>query len=72
MALDGYGNVYVAASLRGRRGIVRITADGSDADLAVSGNDLVGLCFMEDQSAVLATTNTLFTVDLGIAGRALI
>lgn len=72
MALDADGNVYVAASLGGRRGIVRIAANGTDADLAVSGNDLVGLCFMEDQSAVLATTNTLFTVDLGITGRALI
>ena len=72
MALDEDGHVYVAASLGGRRGIVRITADGRDADLVVSGNDLVGLCFMEDGAATLATATTLFQVDLGISGRALI
>ncbi len=72
MALDADGNVYVAASLAGRRGIVRITPDGAEAELVVSGNDLVGLCFMEDGGVALATANTLYTVDLGIAGRQLV
>jgi hypothetical protein len=72
LALDDTGNVYVAASLRGRRGIIRITADGSSAELFIAGNDLVGLCFLDDGCAALATNSTLFHVDLGITGRALI
>lgn len=71
MAFDVEDNLYVAASLRGQRGIVRITPLG-DAELTVSGNDLVGLCFLEDGCAALATNNTLFHADLGIEGRSLI
>ncbi len=71
MALDAAANVYVAASLAGRRGIVRISPDGRDAELVVSGNDLVGLCFLDDGAVALATASTLYQVDLGIAGRAL-
>lgn len=71
MALDTEGNVYVAASLRGRRGIIRITPDGTGAELVVSGNDLVGLCFLEDGGAALATGDTLYQVNLGITGRSL-
>lgn len=72
LALDNTGNVYVAASLHGRRGIVRITADGSEAELFIAGNDLVGLCFLDDGCAALATGSTLYHVDLGITGRALV
>ncbi len=71
MALDENGNVYVAASLGGRRGIVKLAASGGDAELLVSGNDLVGLCFLEDGAAALATGSTLYQVDLGITGRLL-
>lgn len=69
LALDEDGSVYVAASLRGRRGIVRITPAGDGAELFISGNDLVGLCFLDDGCAALATANTLFHVDLGVSGR---
>ena len=55
MAFDIEGNLYVAASLTGKRGIVKITADGK-ATLAVSGQNLVGLAFAPGRSAVLATT----------------
>ncbi|HEY4355469.1 MAG TPA: gluconolaconase [Acidobacteriaceae bacterium] len=72
MALDVQGNVYVAASLGGWRGIVRIAPDGHDAELFISGNDLVGLCFLDDGCAALATGNTLYHVDLGIEGRPLL
>lgn len=71
LALDTEGRVYVAASLHGQRGIVRITPDGKIADLLISGNDLVGLCFLDDGAAALATVNTLFTVALDIEGRLL-
>lgn len=72
LALDVQGNVYVAASLGGWRGIVRIAPDGHDAELFISGNDLVGLCFLDDGCAALATSNTLYHVDLGIQGRPLL
>lgn len=72
LALDAAGNVYVAGSLGGRRGIVRIAADGRDAELCVSGNDLVGICFLPDGAAALATASTLYQVELGIPGRLLV
>jgi hypothetical protein len=75
MALDVDGNLYVAASLHGERGIVRIwnSASGEPrAELTVAGNDLVGLCFLDDGCAALATNSTLFHVDLGIEGRPLV
>jgi streptogramin lyase len=76
MALDVDNNLYVAASLQGRRGIVRITPpkDGNppEAELVVAGNDLVGLCFLDDGCAALATHSTIFHTDLGIEGRPLI
>ncbi len=71
MALDEQGNVYVAASLAGHRGIVKLAQDGRTAELVVSGNDLVGLCFLDDGAAALATAGTLYQVDLGITGRSL-
>src|SRR5918996_1588890 len=43
LAFDSEGNLYVAASLRGRRGIVRISPDGRDAKAFVAGVNLVGL-----------------------------
>jgi len=71
MAFDVDSNLYVAASLNGRRGIVRIPLRG-DAELVVAGNDLVGLCFLDDGCAALATHTVLFHADLGIQGRPLI
>jgi len=71
MAFDENSNLYVAASLHGRRGIVKISRAG-DAELVVAGNDLVGLCFLEDGCAALATHTVLFHADLGIQGRELV
>lgn len=71
LAFDDKGNLYVAASLHGRRGIVKITADGK-ASLAVSGQNLVGLAFAPGKSVVLATNNALHHLHWGIAGRKLL
>lgn len=68
LALDVDGNVYVAASLHGDRGIVRITPK-KEATIAVSGSGLVGLAFTEDGSAALATNGALYQVELGTEGR---
>ncbi len=56
LALDIEGNVYVAASLAGKRGIVKITPQGK-ANLEVSGQGLVGLAFAPGKSAILATSS---------------
>jgi hypothetical protein len=71
MAFDVDGNLYVAASLRGQRGIVRITPQ-REATLAVSGNNLVGLAFLDDGCAALATRDALYHVALDIEGRRLV
>ncbi len=70
LAFDATGNLFVAASLRGQRGLVRITP-AAEASLALSGSNLVGLAFLEDGQATLATRDALFHVDLGIQGRSL-
>ncbi len=70
MAFDRDDNLYVAASLHGQRGIVRITPD-CQASLILSGQNLVGLAFLEDGCAALATRDALYHVDLGIEGRIL-
>jgi sugar lactone lactonase YvrE len=70
MAFDVDDNLYVAASLHGQRGIVRITPLG-DASLILSGQNLVGLAFLEDGCAALSTRDALYHVDLGVQGRVL-
>ena len=70
MAFDVAGNLYVAASLAGRRGVVRITPD-AQAELFLSGPSIVGVAFMGPKSMILATNNALFRVDVGIEGRPL-
>jgi len=68
LAFDISGNLYVAASYQGHQGIVRITPS-AEASLAVSGANLVGLAFLEDGCATLATRDSLYHIDLGIEGR---
>lgn len=71
IAFDAEGNLYCCASLRGRRGVVRISPDGAQADLVVSGPGIVGLAFTPSKAMVVATNNALFRIDAGIAGRPL-
>ena len=70
LAFDAAGNLYVAASLAGKRGVVRITPEGS-ASLAVVGQQLIGLAFTLDGGMVLTTTDAVYSLDCGIAGLAL-
>jgi sugar lactone lactonase YvrE len=71
LAFDASGNLYVAASLAGRRGVVRLTPQ-AEPDLAISGSGIVGLAFAPDRAMILATTNSLIELPIGIAGAALI
>ncbi len=68
MAFDVDGNLYVAASLHGRRGVVKITPK-REASLVVSGSGIVGLAFLPEGDAVLCTRDTVYHVGLDIAGR---
>ena len=70
MAFDVLGNLYVAASFRGRRGVVRIDPE-ANAELFVSGPAIVGVAFA-GRSLILATTNALFKLDAGVMGAPLI
>jgi hypothetical protein len=70
MAFDDEGRLYVAASISGRKGVVRIDADRR-ADLVLSGPGIVGLAFTPSRAMVVATTNAIYRVDLGIKGRPL-
>jgi sugar lactone lactonase YvrE len=67
LAFDVDGNLYVAASLAGKRGIVRITPQGQ-ASTVVAGHNLVGLAFAPGRAAVLATTTGVHHLAWGIRG----
>jgi hypothetical protein len=67
LALDVDGNLYVAASLGGKRGIVKITPNG-EASLEVSGNNLVGLAFAPGRSVILATQNAIHHLAWNVQG----
>lgn len=70
LAFDSAGNLYVAGSLKGRRGIVKITPD-KKAQLAVSGNGIVGLCFAPGRAAIIATNSAVHYLAWGIEGKPL-
>jgi sugar lactone lactonase YvrE len=67
MAFDRAGNLYVAASLGGRRGIVRIAPD-AHAELALSGTDVVGLALLPGHRAYVTTSSALFSLDWSVDG----
>ncbi len=68
LAFDREGNLYVAATLRGRRGIVRIAPDGSEAKMAVAGMNVVGLCFNAAGDMIVATNEAVYSLPLGVRG----
>jgi sugar lactone lactonase YvrE len=67
IAVDLAGNLYVAASLKGRRGIVRITPE-KVAELVLAGSGLIGLAFAPGGTAILTTSTAVYHVNLGIEG----
>jgi sugar lactone lactonase YvrE len=77
MAFDDEGRLYVAASIRGRKGVVRINppdraGETPRADLFLSGPGVVGLAFAPSRALIVATTNAVYRVDVGIKGRPLV
>jgi len=70
LAFDAEGRLYVAASVGGRRGVVRFDQK-AQPELFLSGPAIVGLAFTPSRALLVTTNNALFRVDVGIAGRPL-
>ena len=70
IAFDRDGNLYVAASLGGRRGIVRVSQMGR-AELVLSGGAVVGMALLPSGRAMVATSNAIFTLDWDVRGTPL-
>ncbi|HEY8226976.1 MAG TPA: hypothetical protein VIG25_16990 [Pyrinomonadaceae bacterium] len=70
LAFDRDGNLYVAASLRGRRGIVRITP-GGEAEIVVAGVNLVGLAFSAGGDLAVTSIDSVYSLPMGIKGTLL-
>lgn len=71
LAFDTEGNLYVAASVRGRRGIVRISPDGSDAKLVVAGVNLIGLAFSSAGEMAVVSIDSVYSLPAQIKGTLL-
>ena len=67
LAFDRRGNLYVAGSLGGRRGIVRLNP-AAEAELVLGGSNIVGLALLPSHRAVIATNNSLYTLDWDVEG----
>jgi sugar lactone lactonase YvrE len=70
LAFGRDGSLYVAASLHGRRGIVRVTREGK-AEHVLSGIGVVGMALLPTRRAYLVTTGALFSLDWDVEGMAL-
>jgi sugar lactone lactonase YvrE len=71
LAFDTAGNLYVAASLRGRRGIVRISPDGSEAKVVVAGVNLIGLAFSSAGEMAVVSIDSVYSLPAQIKGTLL-
>ncbi|CAN5340696.1 hypothetical protein BH10ACI1_BH10ACI1_24440 [soil metagenome] len=71
LAFDREGNLYVAACFEGRHGIVKITPDGEKIELFVAGLNIVGLCFTRKGEMIVASSEAIYSLPLGIYGTLL-
>jgi len=71
IAFDVKGNLYVASSLGGRRGVVRVTPDRK-VDQFLSGPNVVGLAISPGGAMVVATNSALYRVDTAVRGLRLL
>jgi len=67
LAFDRYGNLFIAASLHGKRGIVRITPQ-AEAEFVLSGTNIVGLALLPSHRTMITTNNALYTLDWDVEG----
>jgi sugar lactone lactonase YvrE len=71
LALAKNGDVYVTASLHGRRGLVRVTPSG-DTSIVVAGVNLVGVAFSPLGTTVLADNEAVYDLELEVEGMSVI
>jgi hypothetical protein len=72
LAFDADGRLYVAASLAGRRGIIRMNTLGDpNPSLFLAGPNIVGLAFAPGGAMIVATQSALHRVEAGVRGKAL-
>ncbi len=71
LAFDRNGNLYVAACLQGRHGIVKVSQDGKSAEIFIAGMNIVGLCFTRKGEIIVATNETVYSLPLEIYGTLL-
>jgi len=71
LAFDTDGNLYVAASFRGRRGIVRISPDGENAEMVVAGINLIGLAFSASGEMAVVSIDSVYSLPTQIKGTLL-
>jgi sugar lactone lactonase YvrE len=67
LAFDIEGNLYVAASYGGRKGIVRLTPK-AEPSLFLSGPNIVGLAFAPRRQMIVTTTGAAYRVFAGVEG----
>lgn len=67
MAFDAAGNLYSAASYMGHKGVVRIRPDRT-VEHFLSGPSIVGVALSPSRAMIVATTNAIYRVDVGIRG----
>jgi sugar lactone lactonase YvrE len=67
LAFDLEGNLYVAASWRGRRGIVRITPE-KQPSLVIAGSGIVGLAFDPNHALIVATNSAAYFLPWSVPG----
>ena len=71
LAFSKAGDLYCAACYQGRHGIVKIAADGSSATHFVAGPNVVGLCFTRNGEMIVATGESVYSIECGIEGALL-
>jgi sugar lactone lactonase YvrE len=71
LAFDTDGNLYAAACYKGKHGIVRIADGGDAAEIFVAGNNVVGLCFTRNGEMIVATGDSVYSLNVGIYGTLL-
>lgn len=70
LAFDRAGNLYVAACLRSRRGVVKIATDKT-AEIFVAGMNVVGLCLTRKGEMIIAANEAVYSLPIGIYGTLL-
>ncbi len=71
LAFDTEGNLYVAACIEARHGIVKISNGGEKAEIFVAGMNVVGICFTRNGEMIVATNDSVFSLPLEIYGTLL-